>query len=161
MNNIPFSSKESTLEHIRRVNQLLIGCSKEMLDRAVKHDATKIVEPELSGFNHLDPDFRKLPYGSPEYFNIVNKPEVQRAIAHHHKHNSHHPEHYEEGIMDMNLFDIIEMLCDWKAASERNTSDNNKFEQHLEYNYKRYKIPIDIQIIIHNTAKVLGFIPKD
>jgi hypothetical protein len=158
MNNTPFSSKEGTLEHIRRVNQLVIGCSKEMLDRAVNHDATKIVETELSGFNHLDPEFRKLPYGSPEYFQIVNKSEAKKAIAHHHKHNSHHPEYYEDGIIDMNMFDIIEMLCDWKAASERNTSDDNKFEQHLQYNYKRYKVPIDIQIIINNTAVALKFI---
>ena len=34
--------------------------------------------------------------------------------------NRHHPEHFgEDGIRGMNLPDVVEMLCDWKAASER------------------------------------------
>ena len=41
------------------------------------------------------------------------------GIEHHYAVNSHHPEHYEAGIAGMSLFDLIEMLVDWKAASER------------------------------------------
>lgn len=148
-----FSSREGTLDHIKRVNELLIDVAKEFLDRAVKHDSTKIIEPELSGFDMLDPDFRKLKYGSPEYYDVINKPEVQEAIKHHHSHNSHHTEYYEKGAMGMDLFDLLEMVCDWKAASERNLGSD--FEEHMKYNFERFNIPPDLQVILANTIRRL------
>jgi len=45
---------------------------------------------------------------------------MKPAIEHHYKNNRHHPEHFNNGIDEMNLVDLIELLCDWKAASERN-----------------------------------------
>ena len=42
------------------------------------------------------------------------------AIDHHYANNRHHPEHWPNGINDMTLMDLIEMLADWKAATARN-----------------------------------------
>jgi hypothetical protein len=41
-------------------------------------------------------------------------------------HNSHHPEHYgNRGISGMDLFDVVEMMCDWMAAARRNPADGS------------------------------------
>jgi hypothetical protein len=34
------------------------------------------------------------------------------ALKHHYENNRHHPEHFKNNIDDMNLIDLIEMLCD-------------------------------------------------
>jgi hypothetical protein len=44
---------------------------------------------------------------------------MKPAIQHHYKANSHHPEFYDNGVEGMSLFDVLEMLLDWKAATER------------------------------------------
>ncbi len=41
----------------------------------------------------------------------------------HYKANRHHPEHYANGVDDMTLIDVVEMLADWMAAAQaRNVS---------------------------------------
>ena len=51
------------------------------------------------------------------------------ALQHHYEDNCHHPEHYRNGIHDMNMVDLIEMLCDWRAAIKRYHPDGrNNFD---------------------------------
>jgi hypothetical protein len=41
------------------------------------------------------------------------------GLKHHYAHNRHHPEFFgEDGVDGMSLVDVIEMLADWKAATE-------------------------------------------
>jgi len=150
------SVRETTLEHIRRVNELMKESAVIILNRGSKHDESKLSEPEAFGFESLGNDFRKFKYGSEEYYKKVNDPRFQEAVKHHHMVNRHHIEHFKNGIKDMNLFDIIEMICDWKAASER--QENSVFEEHIQVNFYRFGIPDEYKNMIINTAKALGFI---
>ena len=68
--------------------------------------------------------------------------------------NSHHPEHYESGVDGMNLFDVIEMLLDWKAASERHKDGD--IAQSIEKNRVRFKISDQLAEILHNTVAFLA-----
>ena len=55
----------------------------------------------------------------------------------------------------MDLFDLIEMFFDWKAATERhNDGDINKS---IEINKERFKMSDQICDIFKNTAKRLNY----
>lgn len=53
----------------------------------------------------------------------------------------------------MNLVDIIEMICDWKAASERQ-KDGNLLKS-IEQNATRFGYDDQLKRIFMNTAKML------
>lgn len=56
-------------------------------------------------------------------------------------------------ISQMNLLQIIEMLVDWKAASERH-EDGNIIKSIL-HNQKRFKMSDQLTAILINTAQAL------
>jgi len=55
----------------------------------------------------------------------------------------------------MNLLDLIEMLCDWKAAGERH--DNGSIQRSLDHNRERFKISPQLHEILLRTAIDLGW----
>lgn len=61
------------------------------------------------------------------------------------------------GIEGMTLIDLIEMLCDWKAASERH-ADGDVIKS-IEINTGRFQIGDHLRMILLNTAK--EFWPKE
>ena len=79
---------------------------------------------------------------------------METAISHHHKNNRHHPEYHDNGIFDMNLIDLLEMVCDWMASVKRH-SDGDIY-QSIEINKKRHKIPESLVSILKNTVEVLN-----
>jgi hypothetical protein len=144
-------NKFKTLRHIETVRNYLGMVIKEFVDRQAKHDQSKLETPEVEAFEIITEKLRGLTYGSEEYKASLR--EQKPAIEHHYKHNSHHPEYYENGIDGMNLFDVLEMLCDWKAAGLRH-ADGNIFKS-LEINKDRYKISTQLYSILFNTAKYI------
>ena len=80
---------------------------------------------------------------------------MRPAIEHHNEHNRHHPEHHNAGINDMNLIDLAEMLCDWKAATLRNPGGD--IRKSLEISAKRFNIPGPIVKLLENTVQYLGW----
>ena len=56
-------------------------------------------------------------------------------------------------INDMNLVDIMEMLCDWKAAGERQRDGN--LLKSIELNAQRFGYDDQLKQIFVNTAKML------
>jgi hypothetical protein len=111
------------------------------------------VEPEIELFNEATPKLKNLEYGSEEYRQALV--ELKPALDHHYAKNSHHPEHYPEGVDDMTLMDVIEMFCDWKAATERMHDGN--IRQSLDHNRKRFNISDQLNKIFENTVKELGW----
>ena len=61
---------------------------------------------------------------------------LKPALDIHYANNRHHPEHFPKGIRGMDLLDLLEMICDWKASSERH-ADGNIFNS-IEVNQKRF-----------------------
>jgi hypothetical protein len=143
-----------TLRHIARVRQLLGEFAIEMIKRGDRHDASKfdpIEQGPLDEMQRLIEREGPSPYGSVEYERRTAM--LGPMIKHHHERNSHHPEHYPHGVDDMDLFDLVEMFFDWKAASERGKEP----AVHLTHSFERYGISLQLGNILINTAKRLGY----
>lgn len=146
-----YDSSADTLLHIKRVSQLLNEAAMELIRRGNVHDNSKLLEPEKSEFDRLTPILKTLTYGSDEYKQSLT--ELQIALKHHYANNSHHPEHYNNGINDFDLFDLIEMFFDWKAATER-TKDGDIIKS-IEINKSRFEMSDQLCKIFKNTANSL------
>lgn len=144
-----YDSKADTLEHIRKVANLMIRFATGLLDRARIHDDSKLVEPEKSVFDVVTPRLAGLTYGSDEY--KASLKEMGPALEHHYKNNRHHPEYHKDGINGMSLMDLVEMLLDWKAATERH--DDGDIFKSIEINVKRFNIDDQLASILRNTAE--------
>ena len=85
-----YDSEADTLKHIKRVNELLLDCSKELMNRAQVHDDSKLKDPEKALFDLWTPLLKGSTYGSPEYKKMLEG--LKPSLEHHYKNNSHHPE---------------------------------------------------------------------
>ena len=148
-----YDSKADTLLHIKRVNQLMTEGACELIRRANIHDNSKLESPEKKLFVEFTPKLKNCTYGSEEYQGYLK--ELKVALDHHYANNSHHPEHYENGVDGMDLFDLIEMFFDWKAAGERH-ADGNIYKS-IDINTVRFKLSEQTASILKNTAKKLGY----
>lgn len=146
------ATNNDTWWHIHRVRDLLTNCITNLLGRALIHDQSKLKTPEVELFTEFTDRLAKSTYGSPEYDGF--RKSMKPALDHHYGNNRHHPEHHKNGIDDMNLLDLLEMFCDWKAASERH--DNGNILRSIEINGDRFKMSPQLIKIFENTAKVLG-----
>lgn len=147
---ITFDSTAETLKHIRRVNTLLLEAATELLRRAAIHDESKLHDPEKPLFDKYTPLLAGIEYGTPEYFEALRG--LKPALDHHYAANSHHPEHYQ-GVDGMDLFDVLEMLMDWRAASERDK--DGSIQKSLPFNKERFKIDDQLFHILENTVAKL------
>jgi hypothetical protein len=150
----PYDSRNDTATHIMRVQDLLGEASANLARRAVIHDQSKFDSPEKQAFDEYTPKLKALEYGSDEY--KASLADLGVALRHHYAENSHHPEHYPNGIDGMSLFDLIEMAVDWKAAGERHATGS--MAKSLEANKERFKISDQLQSILTNTAREMGWI---
>lgn len=147
-----YDSEEDTKEHIRRVRFYLVKCINEFSARAYNHDRDKIEDPvEKRLFDEYTPKLRDCTYGSDEYKEFLKG--LKEGLDIHYKNNRHHPEHFENGIKDMNLIDLLEMICDWKAASERH-ADGDVYKS-LVINKQRFGYSDELYNILKNTVDFL------
>lgn len=148
-----YDSQADTLLHIKRVNQLLTEGASELIRRANVHDNSKLKSPEKELFDEYTPMLKKATYGSDEYKGFLKGLKV--ALDHHYANNSHHPEHYKNGVNGFDLFDLMEMFFDWKAATER--MDSGNIYKSIDLNRERFEISDQICDIFINTAKKLNY----
>lgn len=78
---------------------------------------------------------------------------MKPALDHHYAHNRHHPECHADGVNDMTLIDLIEMVCDWTASAKRNASGDVR--KGLDFNAERFGISPQLLRIIKNTVEFL------
>ncbi len=140
-----------TMRHIECVRNLVQHFVVELLKRAELHDQSKLDRPEVEAFTRLTPKLATCTYGSEEYEGY--RKELGAALEHHYAKNSHHPEHFKNGIDDMNLVDILELFCDWKAASARHNDGN--ILKSIEKNAGRFHMSPQLVRIFENTARLL------
>lgn len=142
-----YDSEPATKEHIGEVRRFLRQLSEHLMIRAIKHDQSKLMSPEKEIFDEFTPKLKNTTYGSDEYKQYLE--EMGGALKHHYEFNRHHPEHFEKSIAGMNLVDIMEMLCDWKAATLRH--DDGDMLKSIEINVKRFGICDQLKKILLNT----------
>ena len=103
-------SRLETTKHILRVKDLLREFREILQQRGIDHDESKLKNPEKDAFDIMTEKLKSSTYGSEAYKQMLK--DLQPTLDHHYANNSHHPEHYPNGIDDMDLFDIVEQL-DW------------------------------------------------
>ena len=140
-----------TLTHMRRVQGLLSEFAIALLQRGQAHDQSKLGPLEKPYFDRLTPMPGGVEFSSPEYHAALLR--LQDALEHHYRTNSHHPEHYPDGVAGMCLIDLVEMVADWKASSERRACGLG-----LEPAFHRFDIAPQLQAIIRNTASRHGWL---
>lgn len=146
-------SRNETNEHIRKVQARIAEVQSNLHERAQQHDLSKLSSPEVEGYAVLQGQLATIEYGSPEYRAALD--EARRTIQHHYQVNDHHPEHYSNGVAGMSLMALIEMVCDWKAASERVKSGS--IGQSLQVNENRFGLDPQLASIIRATIAELGW----
>ena len=112
-----FETMVQTYEHKQNVNIYISSIIRDLLSRGILHDNSKLESPEVEIFAEYTPKLAKSTYGSDEYKGFLK--EMGVALEHHYKNNRHHPEYFDNGLKGMNLVDLVEMLCDRKAATLR------------------------------------------
>lgn len=206
-NEAQHDSRADTLAHINRVRELIAEAMDNFAQRAERHDASKLEEPEKSAFDRLKAlSLSGMAYDSEEYRACLRA--EKPAIEHHYKANSHHPEFYpkqdggitasmcrssademettakgaigsagqeevnalldfakfqratadqlESSVNGMSLFDVLEMLLDWKAATER-MKDGGDIHASLIHNTERFKLSPQLASILANTIREMGW----
>lgn len=149
------NSMPDTLEHISNVQSRIYQFCACLCGRAHNHDASKLEEPEKSGWDALlwIKSKRDTEYGSLDYYDGLDI--LGDTLKRHYAANRHHPEHWPNGVNDMSLVDIIEMFCDWKAAGESYKDGN--ITQSLRVNRDRFGISDQLASIFENTVRELGW----
>lgn len=180
-----YDSRPETIEHIMRVRELLYIVQNKLEARGFAHDQSKLGPEEKPIFDRVTGRLKGMTYGSDEYRASIA--ELGPALVHHYANNSHHPEHYQKDVCiicfaefpagskavcdrcgngqfstepnvdGMSLLDLIEMLCDWKAAGERHA--DGSIVRSLTVNKTRFKISDQLQSILENTAREMGWMP--
>lgn len=147
--NVDYDSRPDTYEHIAEVRRTLLWLAQELMWRAHLHDESKLHDPERETFDRVTPQLRGLTYGSDEY--KASLADMGPALEHHYGVNRHHPEHHAKGIAGMNLLDLIEMLCDWLAATKRH--DDGDIRRSIEQNADRFGYGDEIKRLLFNTLE--------
>jgi hypothetical protein len=140
-----------TMRHIEMVRNLLNRIIIELIKRGQRHDQSKLAAPEVGLFTEFTPKLKHTTYGSQEYEDY--RKQLAPALTHHYAKNSHHPEHYKNGIDDMSLVDLLEMFVDWKAASTRHHDGN--IRKSIEKNADRFGMSPQLIRILENSIPLV------
>lgn len=182
--NEPYDSAPETKKHMERVAALLWQCAMNLHDRETRHDLSKLQDPEKEAFDRMTPRLKASTYGSDEYKAMLAElgPALQHHYANNRHHPEHNtpvecivcftradkfvdgkcprcgnaqtgsPKHTLRG---MTMFDLLEMLCDWRAAGERHA--NGSLAASLKHNRERFSISDEMAALLENTAIELGW----
>jgi hypothetical protein len=144
MSNQPYDSTKDTQDHISLVQKWIRDFCHILTGRGSMHDFSKLNNPtEKEMFDIWRPELDRRTLGSPEYQDALKQ--MGEGLKLHYLNNSHHPEHYENGIAGMTLYDLVEMVCDWMAAAE-----GKGVPVDMDYLQKRFDISPQLRSIIEN-----------
>ncbi len=136
-----YDSRPDTHEHIAVVRGQMLWVATDLMERAHKHDDS----------NEYTPKLRDSTYGSDEYKSFLEG--MGKGLKHHYEYNDHHPEHFGDGIHEMNLMQIVEMLCDWRAAVQRHADGD--IRKSIDINAERFGYGDEIKNLLLNTVEAM------
>jgi hypothetical protein len=154
---VSYDSRPDTYAHIVQVRERVLATAQDLIDRAHRHDQSKLEEPELAVFDEYTPKLRGSTYGSDEYSTFLDG--MGEGLRHHYATNDHHPEHFPGGVQDMNLVQVIEMLADWKAATLRHK--DGSLQRSIIQNADRFGYGKEFMGLLLNTASYFGWLDQD
>jgi len=147
------STEDYIKDHRNKVQQWVQRIMKILEDRAKKHDLSKLND-ELELWKKLD-EYPRYKYGSSEYFEKLKR--FKNVFYTHWAHNRHHYEYFRikhhgnisKIYTDIDLVDLIEMMCDWLSYNETITVTDAK--KLVAEQMKRLGMPKEIAALILNT----------
>ena len=80
--------------------------------------------------------------------------EYKDLVEEHVRRNRHHVEYHTNGILDMDLMDVLEMLLDW-CQSAADNGDDVEENNSIGINAKKYGIDPQLTCILRNTVRNL------
>lgn len=154
-------------EHVKKVSKYCNMFAEEIIRRGRIHDSSKFFTPEKEIFDEYTPKLKDLAYGSEEYKECLENMKV--ALDHHYANNDHHPEYFSlnyksrdgkgtpvyDGLSGMNLFQLVEMFCDWLAAVQRHDDGKELYQKiydSIYFNQDRFGYSDELTTILINTA---------
>lgn len=147
----------ATFKHKGWVTWYLGKACAALMVRAVVHDWSKFGPTETIAFARVIHRLAGSTYGTPEYRAMLR--EIKPAIQHHYERNRHHPEYHDtlgkNGFARMSPIDLVEMLCDWKAASRRH--DDGDIFKSIRVNAARFGYDENTVHGLTEMARELGF----
>lgn len=147
-NNNQISTEEYVNGHINRVQKWINKFTAVLFNRGIVHDKSKLREPEFSMWKKMDEEPR-YKYGTKEYNEKINR--YKEVFDLHYRQNRHHPEHWSGFYSEMDLIDVIEMLCDWLGYKDDITI--KEAEELVNMQCKRYEFNSTFQSLLYNTLK--------
>lgn len=120
--------------------------------RGLVHDLSKFTFKEARYFIPHFHGLKKSVFGTRTYDDLLKA--VNLAVDHHYKNNRHHPEFHPGGINNMNLIDVVELFCDWRASTFKHSTGN--IFRSVRINNSRFNITGPLYYILSNTAKVFN-----
>lgn len=140
-----------TRKHQQLVAKIMLNAVRMITDRAVNHDASKLYDSERRWY--VNPVYRlnteKVPYGSDYYKELTEQ--MGPGWEHHQSVNDHHVSEVNQ-LKTMSLISLLEMCCDWIAASRRQGNDP---ALPLDSLVEKSGMGKDLQEIIKNTLVIL------
>lgn len=149
-----YDSRPDTYVHIAVVRGYLLQIAYLLTMRGHDHDLSKLSQPELEVFDEYTPKLKATTYDSEEYRHYLRGMNI--GLEHHYAVNDHHPEHFFNGIYEMDLIQLIEMLADWKAATLRHEDGNLRTS--IEKNQERFRYDNNMKNLLLRTAEHLGWL---
>lgn len=132
-------------QHRNLVSNVLKCVVSDLLRRAMMHDSSKFSDEEQLLLNNHRVDIT-----DPNYSEVLRQ--LAEVLKHHYANNDHHPEHFKDGIVGMNLIQLVEMVADWQSCCKMNGTN---IEEMLKIQKIRFNISEDLLNIIRNTFKAL------
>ena len=145
-----YDSTVDAKKHIAAIQRLFNNVIiPELEKRKESHDESKFKSPERETYDKYIPMLKETKYGSDEYYEVRKKME-QEGLKHHYEVNRHHTVHFPDGINGMTLIDVVEMFCDWYAAS---LNSDTGFKSGLKNNKNKFHMSEQLYQIFLNTYK--------
>lgn len=148
--------RQDLMTHKRKVAKHMGHASAIILENAVNHDVDKIEdEVVFQTYSTHAKNQKATPWGThhrQDYEDLYMEEAIERHIQ-----NKHHMQDSRNLRTDIDIFDVIEMMCDWIAAMERDELTKDEQFARMQFIYqdkKLEKIHID-EMIFNNTAKRL------
>ena len=137
------------VKHKIYVFWFLLKIAARLVWRGLVHDMSKFGWTEFYLIIPALPPDRAIPFNTPEYQTFLDK--AKPAIDHHYAMNTHHPEHYGD-YKKMSMLDLVEMACDWRAASMRKFGGGD-FEKSFEQCQTRFGITDETMTFLRTLKK--------
>ncbi len=139
-----YDCTNDVMEHRKRVAFWISWICDVLKLHTEHHDESKLQPPEKEIFDEFTPKLKTVEFGSPVYKVYLEK--MGEGLKHHYKSNPHHPEYFQNGIDGMTMWDVVEMLADWMAATSMKANHMD-----LDALQTRFNISPQLRHIIENT----------